>query len=401
MSDKNKKRNLKKLYNLHAWLGFQLAVIMFVVLATGTIATVSNEIDWLIFKELRASEKPEKEGKLPTSDDWDKIYTAVKFAYPDAAPRYLTTMGEDYLTYRVAAEDESLHAKFIQVDQWTHELTGTVPRLTVQRFFRDFHRYLFMPAFPGIIFVCALAFVLALAIYTGLKTTRNWKNALWRIRFNQGTRIALSDTHKIFGLWGIWFSILITITGIWYFYEFSFQLFGSRLEPAAPKVETAQVSTQTVSPMTLSADEFGKIVAIAQTAHQNWHITSIVIPADTAGLVQFRGVKNNPLLRDRAYRVFINPVTYQIESVFTPDSIGLNAYLNEYADPLHFGHFGGLWTKLIWFIFGIGLTGLSITGVLMSWKRTKSKRLTQIQVATLPLLLLSFVAFMFWYQRFT
>ncbi len=393
---KHNRNRLKKLYNWHAWVGFHLAVLMFVILCTGTIATVSNEIDWLIFDELRASPKPEGRSSNASADDWAAIYSSVKQRYPNGQPLSLFNMGEDYLTYRVVVKDDAIENAFVHVDQWTLDVTGTVPRFTVQRFFRDFHRYLFMPAFPGIVFVCAMAFVLAISIYTGLKTTKNWRKALFRIRFKKDVRVTLSDLHKFMGLWGIWFSLVICTTGIWYFYEFGFRVAGSSVEPAGPSILQAYEE-----PLTLSTTEFETIIREAQQAHKGWHITSIFIPETNAAPIQLRGVKNNPLLRDRAYRVFIHPDTFEIIGTFTPDSIGVNAYLNEYADPLHFGAFGGLWTKLIWFVFGVALTGMSVTGVVMTWKRTNSSALSKAQIYTLPILVLAAIAFYFYIGRYT
>jgi len=406
---KENRKGLKKLYNWHAWVGFHLAILMFVVLFTGTVATISNEIDWLIFDELRASEKPPGRSSKPTDDDWVEVYDAIKEAYPNGQPRFMLTMGEDYLTFRATIEDETIDNQFVQVDQWTYEVTGTMPRLTVQRFFRDFHRYLFMPALPGIIFVCAMAFALSISIYTGIKTTKNWRKALFRVRFDKGGRIALSDLHKFLGLWGIWFSVLICVTGLWYFYEFGYRFSGSSVEPRGPEIErnvqhndlAASIQNQPTEGIHLTSKEFEKAIRTAQKAHKNWHITSIFIPNDQTSPIQMRGVKNNPLLRDRAYRVFIHPESLEIISTFTPESIGVNAYLNEYADPLHFGTFGGIWTKITWFIFGITLTGMSFTGVWMTWKRTKSTSLSRAQIGTLPIFVLAVIALYFYIGRFT
>ncbi|WP_334027667.1 PepSY-associated TM helix domain-containing protein [Alteromonas sp. P256] len=390
------RKRLKKLYSLHAWLGFQLALVMSVILVTGTIATVSNEIDWLLFDALHRDDSVVETQQPVTSDDWAAIYASLKTSYPQGEVRYLLDMGESYLTHRALIENEALSTSFVQIDPASHRVTGVMPRLTVQRFFRDFHRYLFMPAFPGILFVCAFAFVLALSLYTGLKTTRNWKTALCRLRLNHGARIALSDLHKVLGLWGVWFVALITVTGLWYFYEFSFQLVGSRLEPRPPAIETPQTENR----VSISVEDFQQMVQLAQSSHVDWEITSILLPTDNTKPAEFRGVGSNPLLRDRAYRVFINPQTFEVIDVFSPHTIGVNAYLNEYADPLHFGNFGGFVSKLIWFVFGIGLSAMSITGVLMTWKRTKSRILTKQQIKTLPIILLTLVAFFFWVQRY-
>ena len=40
------------------------------------------------------------------------------------------------------------------------------------------------------------------------------------------------------------------------------------------------------------------------------------------------------------------------------------------AEALHFGNFAGLVSKTIWSLFGAVVTALSITGVIVFWKRT-------------------------------
>ena len=400
MSKTQDRKYLKKLYNLHAWVGFQLAIVMFIILLTGTIATVSNEIDWLIFDEMRATSATRdntNNGVSSLTPQWSNLYKASTDYAPDAKIKSISTMGSDYFTYRVRAQFEDGKDRFIQVDQFTNVAKGDIPLLTVQRFFRDLHRYLFMPNYLGLPTVTFFAFILAISLYTGLKTTRNWKTAISRLRLNQGPRILLSDLHKVLGLWGIWFVVVIVLTSLWYLFEFGAAAAGNRFEPAPPKLEQT-VSEDYGKPMTVK--QFSEAVEVAQSAIEDWNITSVQFPNSPTGTLRFKGVGSNPLLRDRAHKVDIDPVTLDIIAVQFPKNMSWANYINEYADPLHFGYFGGLTTKLIWFVFGLGLTGLSVTGVMMTWKRTKQSAMTTVQIRTLPILALSAFFFFFWLQRF-
>ncbi|MFT6046375.1 MAG: hypothetical protein ACI9WC_002081, partial [Arenicella sp.] len=68
----------------------------------------------------------------------------------------------------------------------------------------------------------------------------------------------------------------------------------------------------------------------------------------------------------------------------------------------HFGFFGGLITKLIWFIFGLALTSLSVTGVWLTWQRSKTKAISKAQFATMPVLIIALLfGYFWWYQRYT
>lgn len=73
---------------------------------------------------------------------------------------------------------------------------------------------------------------------------------------------------------------------------------------------------------------------------------------------------------DYSYRVNINPWTGEIASETTPESMGALQTIQHIVDPLHYGTIGGIWTKAIWFIFGLILSAMSITGFLIWGSRT-------------------------------
>ena len=61
----------------------------------------------------------------------------------------------------------------------------------------------------------------------------------------------------------------------------------------------------------------------------------------------------------------IDPRDGAVLMVARGENLSVHQRISEMADPLHFGTFGGLLTKLIWFLFGVVLTGLSVTGVMI------------------------------------
>ncbi|MEM9285819.1 MAG: PepSY domain-containing protein, partial [Pseudomonadota bacterium] len=82
---KKPKSNRKKLYALHSWLGFHLAAIMALVLFTGTFATISNEIDWLIQHDMRVS----PDGEMVS---WGEMERAILDYAPGHTIRSLSAM---------------------------------------------------------------------------------------------------------------------------------------------------------------------------------------------------------------------------------------------------------------------------------------------------------------------
>lgn len=371
---KTKKR---RLYELHTWLGFHLAFLTVLVVLTGTVAVISNEIDWLVQHDMRVVPDGEKVS-------WGTMETAVRAAAPGDVLTSLTVGEGDHFAYRATMVRPSGKRYFVHVDQWTGRVTGTTHALTVQRFFRDLHRYLFMPSVLGLPIVCSLAFVLAISLYTGLKTAGRLGTVATRLRINRGTRVMIGDLHKAMGVWSIWFFVLIAVTGVWYLAEFIGALSGEQFEPSRPALtEERIVEIGDVMPV-LTADQ---LVASATRVFPELETEQIFFPQRPGMPATVLGDAGDILVRARANRVFIDPVSGDALKVQRSTDISTVAYLNEIADPLHFGYFGDLPTKIVWFLFGVAMTGLSITGLWLSYRRLKQISVSRAQIATLPIFL--------------
>ncbi|MEM6682170.1 MAG: PepSY-associated TM helix domain-containing protein, partial [Pseudomonadota bacterium] len=253
---------------------------------------------------------------------------------------------------------------------------------TFQYFFRNLHRYLFLPKAIGLTIVSSMAVILAISLYTGLKTSRNWRTLMTRIRVAKGVRIAIGDAHKFAGLWSIWFFVLMISTGLWYYAEF----LGKDFEPRRPTL--SEDMTQQMGDL-VAFPAVTDIVRAAQRAYPELKISAVSYPDITRSPIMVDGKVGNPIVRLRANRVFLNPATLEVIKIHRDKDFGLVQWLNQIADPLHFGNFGGLAVKLIWFTFGLFLTGLSASGVWLTWQRLKSRGATKVQIALFPILLVS------------
>ncbi|MEL6415271.1 MAG: PepSY-associated TM helix domain-containing protein [Pseudomonadota bacterium] len=372
---RKKKSSRKRLYELHTWVGFHLAVIMVVVLFTGTIATISNELDWLTQHDMRVS----PDGEMVSHDE---MIEAVQAYAPGATITGVQQMMGDHFAYRVIAFDENATQTFIHVNQWTGEVTGETPYFTIQRFFRDMHRYLYLPKIVGLTLVCSMGVILSISLYTGLKTSRNWRTLMTRIRFSKGARTAIGDAHKAAGLWSIWFFVLMITTGLWYYAEF----LGKDFEPGVPdSVINMTEQTQDV----IYDPSANEIIGIAQEAYPDLNIKSFNYSVLPGSSIRVIGSAGNPIVRDRANAVYIDPVSLEVLHVRRSEDLPAVQWTNQIADPLHFGDFAGLPLKLVYFVFGAFMTGLSVSGVWLTWRRLKSSGATRVQLTTLPILVVS------------
>ncbi|MEM9986240.1 MAG: PepSY domain-containing protein, partial [Bacteroidota bacterium] len=82
--------NKKAFFRLHGWIGIKLSILFFLVCFSGTLATLSHELDWLFFPEMRAEPQA---SRVPHQ----AMIKQLEAAYPDLQLVYLAASNEAYL----------------------------------------------------------------------------------------------------------------------------------------------------------------------------------------------------------------------------------------------------------------------------------------------------------------
>jgi uncharacterized iron-regulated membrane protein len=335
----------KRLFRWHGWLGLNLGLLLFVICFSGTVAVFSWEIDWLIDPAMQAE---------ADSVNWTAVEEGAKDAYPNHFVSFIHGPRHDGFAALAYATDPTGRS----VKLWVHPETGAVQKRgsfwTVQRFFRSFHRRMFAPNPFGLLWVTFFAFVMLASAATGLLFYRGWYRHLFRWRWSD-VRLFFSDGHRLAGVWSLAFAAVIVATGVWYMVE----LVAPRPGPAPPDLSKEALVERGPTPDVLP---LGEQVERAKEAFPEAFRVQDVIPGTASRPTHVRGYADAWLARPRANTVRLDPVTGDVLSVQRATEASVYHRIADMADPLHFGTFGGLWVQALWFVFGLVLSSLMLTG---------------------------------------
>jgi uncharacterized iron-regulated membrane protein len=154
-------------------------------------------------------------------------------------------------------------------------------------------------------------------------------------------------------VWSLWFVLLMTLTGFWYLVEVTFA--------PAPPLPRAKAPAVEVDHRHL-AGAFARSLAASQAAFPGLRLERILFPRPNDNMFRFEGQHEAVLVRERTNSVTTDAASGAVLLIADGRDLGVHQRIAEMADPLHFGTFGGMWTRSLWFLFGLLLTGLSVSG---------------------------------------
>ena len=359
------------LFRVHAWIGLNLGLLLFVICFSGTVAVFSAELSWLADPGLRVAPPANGDERRPLS--WQGMHDAVAAAHPHGRIVSLHAPdGDGFAAIALLAYAADDH-RIALVNPYTGRVQGHRSSVTLSGILRIFHKQLYLvptvAGWHGTLAVGALGLPLLLAAITGIVSVRRWWRALVTVRTGRSARLFWSDMHRATGLWSLLIALLLCITGLWYFAEIVMER--TKLLPDEPRAARVSAETMRQMPADLLPLDLDRAVALAQTAYPALTIMQVRLPVRPGDALVMTGPAEAWLSRERANAVQMNPYTGDILQIHR--AIDLDAFPRwvEMADPLHFGTFAGLTSRILWFVAGLLLSGGILAGLYGAWLRLR------------------------------
>ncbi len=353
-------------FDWHSWIGVYLGLMLFSICWSGAFAALSSEIDWLLFPDARADAHD-------SVFDFSAAFEVINNTYPDAKIELAEAPSNGVSAARFTIKTPDDGRRFVYLDPGTLKITGSQSIFTVQRFFREYHEAFFGLYGIGKFLVCLFAIPLFLSMLSAFYFFKRWWQRFFDLRLGKTTISFWSGLHKLAGLWSLWFVVVMTTTGAWYLFEETRYKLGDEKFALVDAYPLAVRQLRDVTELGQERLTVSDLIDIAQSQRPDLRISTI--QPDRRGYFYVIGQSDDVLVRDRANKLFLNPFTGVV--TFNQHADDLNAYWrwSETADILHFGTFAGLVSKIVWFVFGVLLAGLSLSGAwLYVQKQSKRKQ---------------------------
>lgn len=366
----SKKSRSKIWFLVHSWLALPIWFFVLIVCVTGTLAVISQEIVWLANPPMRASQPADDAPLL----SYQQVIEAINKAEPQTVVQSISRPDESHFALDVEVSYPDGRSVVIYVNPYSGVIQGVAPEFNFRAFTRALHGWWLVPFTNGYSWgwylVSFLGLPLLASLVTGLVVYKRFWKGFFRptLRIRHGARIFWGDFHRLSGIWSIWFIAVISITGTWFLIQAL--LFDNHISISTEKIIPA-MSREAVP---LSPDgspspriDLDRAIAIASQKISGLEASFVSLPGNAYSHLDVGGRGWYPLMFQTAT---INPYNGEIAATRLISDRSTLEFVTESMRPLHTGDFGGLWIKLIWAFFGLLLSMMVLSGLLIWTKRT-------------------------------
>ncbi|BET68560.1 PepSY-associated TM helix domain-containing protein [Opitutales bacterium ASA1] len=352
----------KAFWRIHSFVGLLAAAGLMLIGITGSLLVFHEELDALLFPAQTRVE-PLASGKLPLVERVAAVerqlpgHAVTGWAPNNADPRaaegaYVMPFG-------------TREWQWVTVDPYRGDvLTG--PRhhdFTFKGWLLNLH-YTFYLEDVGIAVTGLLGAALCFLGVSGIIIYRRFWKSLLRLRWRASARMLWGDVHRSVGVASVAFNLLLGFTGaFWNLSHVAEHLFDPHVDP-----DDEAIFHEKLFPASLPLDA---MIADAATRIQGFETNYVSLPWAPGGAVTFWGRTHDAgwFRSPHGSQVAYTSDTGAFTSAYDLTAGPLWSQVRDAFVPLHFGSFGGLPVKILWALGGLAPAVLSVSGMLVWWKR--------------------------------
>lgn len=337
--------------NAHSWVGVFLGVLLFLVCVSGTIAVFHLEFErW----------------EQPHIQEMDTVNPE---AVDTALKNFLARHPEETHHLFIVFPTSGIPRFVVENDHVAYFADGTgqlieKESVSFTQMLVDLHLYLNLPQSWGMILVSALGAIICTLVFTGIIAHKRIVKDAFKLRTGGNGQQYKIDLHNRFGLWAAPFHLIIGVTGAYFglagvlLVLVSQLYFGGDQDAIVSKIFTPDPVVQNGETVPQVGDAYAQMAHIAPDSKLIFTTVHEVGTAEQ--FIEVYAHVPGKMGYSENYR-FDSEGNYLGTAGYSDGHWGKQLLWSMYR--LHFGDFAGIASKSLYFVLGIMLTVLCVTGV--------------------------------------
>jgi uncharacterized iron-regulated membrane protein len=365
-------------FTLHRYIGLVVGLLLAFVGLTGSLLVFKPEIEQFLFAQQFGHIVPQQQmvsidavlgtAKLAIANRSDLTFDSIRLPKTPASP------------YQVGLFDATNQLTRIFIHPYTGKVMGWIESdSSIERVILKLH-YGLMLGRNGEIIVGITGLLLFILCVTGLILWPGWRKLIagFKIKWDAHPKRVNFDIHKLAGILTTVFLAITAFTGLcWNFSDWSYPvIYALTFTSARPEITSKPTASQV--PLQLS-----QLLQNSNTVFADAATFSISIPSKPKDAVYVRKRQNHETIIYGQSGVYLDRYSGQVLHIDNSSKLPLGDGAIATFEPLHYGTFWGLPSRILYVFIGLAPTFLLITGFVMyRYRRNKSKIKTSFSSVT-------------------
>ncbi len=366
----------KKLYKWHS-IGALFAMLPLLLISlTGSILVFKVELDTLLMPDkmqVTSNNSATDVTRASERMSLDVLMAKVKSTYPEheiGSWEIFDDKSRTDAAYLI--KHHTTQWSKIYVNQYTGELLSSPVGLSddLTDWLLDLHYKLLLET-NGMFLGAIVSILLLFLGISGIVLYRKFWVNFFTLRFKLARRIFFSDLHKMIGISSSPVIIILAFTGAWWNVSEVIH------EVSEHIIEEPYLMEKPLHNQDLSIQS---LLDRNKETIQDFEATYLLMPYEPEMNILFYGKvdSSNPLNSD-----YSSTITYDKNSGKMIDYLDVRTASNAHVSvdsfrKLHFGHFAGLPSKIIWCILGLSPSILAFTGLYLYLYKNRNRKASKL-----------------------